>query len=434
MNPLIHAKRATLICFVALACFGLSPVAHSQCPTDCDATGNTAIGIGALRNNTTGVQNTAVGADSLFRNTAGLDNTANGNNALTSNTTGSNNTATGSGALVNNNANNNTAVGADALFRNTAGFDNTANGTNALLSNTVGTQNTASGSGALHENIAGSTNTATGTNALFNNNGNHNTANGVGALQTNTGGSENTAMGGRALFSNTSGNFNTAVGFNALSNATGLKNVAIGHQAGIKVTTGSNNIDIGTVGGSGDSNTIRIGGGDLQTRTFVAGISGSPIAGTSVVVNNLGRLGTVASSARFKEEIKPMDKASEAVLALKPVTFRYKKEIDPAGTSQFGLVAEDVEKINPDLVVRDKKGKPYSVRYDQVNAMLLNEFLKEHRKVQEQEATIAKLKKDFRATVAQLTTRLDEQAAQIQKVSAQLEASKPAPQTVLNSQ
>src|SRR5205823_6871535 len=216
----------------------------------------------------------------------------------------------------------------------------------------------------------------------------------------------------------------------------GLKNLAIGHQAGIKVTTGSNNIDIGAVGGSGDSSTIRIGAGEIQTRTFVAGISGSPIAGTSVVVNNLGRLGTVASSARFKEEIKPMDKASEAVLALKPVTFRYKKEIDPAGTSQFGLVAEDVEKVNPDLVVRDKEGKPYSVRYDQVNAMLLNEFLKEHRKVEaqdrkladqerrihNQEATIAELK----SIVARqergmegLAVHLREQDSKIQTVRAQ---------------
>ena len=348
MNPLIHAKRATLICFVALACFGLSPVAHSQCPTDCDATGNTAIGIGALQNNTTGVQNTAVGADSLFRNSAGFDNTANGNNALTSNTTGSNNTATGSGALVNNNANNNTAVGADSLFRNTAGL-------------------------------------------------------------------ENTAMGGRALFSNTSGNFNTAVGFNALSNATGLKNVAIGHQAGIKVTTGSNNIDIGAPGGDGDSQTIRIGSPGSQNSTFIAGISGNPMAGSLVVVNRSGKLGVTTSSARFKDEIKPMNEASDTLMELKPVTFRYKKQIDPDGIPQFGLVAEEVEKLNPDLVVRDKEGKPFSVRYDAVNAMLLNEFLKEHRKVEQMEKQIEKL------------------TAGLQKVSAQIKLSKSAPQTVLNN-
>ena len=339
MNPLIHAKRATLICFVALACFELSPVAHSQCPTDCDATGNTAIGIDALRNNTTGVQNTA------------------------------------------------------------------------------------SGSGALHENIAGSTNTATGTNALFNNNGNRNTANGVGALQTNTGGSENTAMGGHALFSNTSGNFNTAVGFNALFSATGFKNVAIGHQAGIKVTTGSNNIDIGAPGDGGDSQTIRIGSQGLQNSTFIAGIFGNPMVGSVVVVNQIGKLGVTTSSARFKDEIKPMNEASDTLMELKPVTFRYKKQIDPDGIPQFGLVAEEVEKLNPDLVVRDKEGKPFSVRYDAVNAMLLNEFLKEHKKTEKLEAT-----------VASLIATVKEQAAQIQKVSAQLEASKLTRQVVANDQ
>jgi len=347
MNPLIHAKRATLLCFVALACFGLSPVAHSQCPTDCDATGNTAIGIGALQNNTTGVQNTAVGADSLFRNSAGFDNTANGNNALTSNTTGSNNTATGSGALVNNNANDNTAVGADSLFRNTAGR-------------------------------------------------------------------ENTAMGGRALFSNTSGNFNTAVGFNALFSTTGLKNIAIGHQAGVKVTTGSNNIDIGAPGSDGDSQTIRIGSPGLQNSTFIAGIVGNPMAGSLVVVNRSGKLGVTTSSARFKDEIKPMSEASDTLMELKPVTFRYKKQIDPDGIPQFGLVAEEVEKLNPDLVVHDKEGKPFSVRYDAVNAMLLNEFLKEHRKV------------------AQLEKQIEALTAGLQKVSAQIELNKPAAQAVLN--
>src|SRR5262249_15338693 len=205
-----------------------------------------------------------------------------------------------------------------------------------------------------------------------NNNGNHNTANGVGALQTNTGGSENTAMGGRALFTNTVGNFNTAVGANALFNATGTNNVAIGHQAGISLTTGSNNIDIGAFGGSGDSQTIRIGRPDLQNSTFIAGIFGNPMPGNVVVVNSSGKLGVTISSARFKDEIKPMNEASNKLMELKPVTFRYRKAVDPAGARQFGLVAEEVEKVNPDLVVRDKEGKPYSVRYDQVNAMLLN--------------------------------------------------------------
>ena len=205
-------------------------------------------------------------------------------------------------------------------------------------------------------------------------------------------------------------------------------------MAGNHLTTGSNNIVIGSeaAGEAGDSNTIRIGKG--ITRTLINGINGATASGGAAVfvVGEGGRLGTLTSSARFKDEIKLMDKASEAILALKPVSFRYKKEVDPQRVAQFGLVAEDVEKINPDLVIRDAQGRPQTVRYEQVNAMLLNEFLKEHRTVQQQEATIAQLNKDFQATVAQLTARLDQQASQIQKVSAQLEASKPAPQVVNN--
>jgi Chaperone of endosialidase len=228
-----------------------------------------------------------------------------------------------------------------------------------------------------------------------------------------------TAIGLSALFSNTAGAFNTAVGVEALfSNTIGNNNTALGFSAGLNQTTGGNNVYIGAgiSGVAGESDACYIGSIFAQTSA----------SGTPVLINSFDKLGTTTSSKRFKEEIKPMDKASKALLALKPVTFRYKKEIDPAGTSQFGLVAEDVEAVNPDLIVRDKEGKPYSVRYEQVNAMLLNEFLKEHRKVQEQEANIAQLKKDFRATVAQLTMRLDEQAAQIQRVSAQLAAASPS--------
>jgi hypothetical protein len=152
-------------------------------------------------------------------------------------------------------------------------------------------------------------------------------------------------------------------------------------------------------------------------------------SGIPVLVNSSNKLGTTTSSKRFKEDIKSMDKASEAILALRPVSFRYKKEIDPAGTSQFGLVAEDVEKVDPELVVRDKEGKPFTVRYDAVNAMLLNEFLKAHRKIREQEATISQLKKGMEVFAA----TLKEQAAEIQKVSAQLEAGRSAPQVVLNN-
>ena len=197
-----------------------------------------------------------------------------------------------------------------------------------------------------------------------------------------------------------------------------------GVAAGGLLNSGSNNIDIGyfVAGGSpNEANTIRIGNGD-HNATFIAGISGATASGgVAVFVNTDGKLGTMTSSARFKDEIKPMDKASAAILALKPVTFRYKKAIDPQGIPQFGLVAEDVEKVSPDLVVRDKEGKPYSVRYDQVNAMLLNEFLKEHKIVQEQGAMIARQQK-----------QIDALSAGLQKVTAQLELNRSAPQTVLN--
>src|SRR4029077_20919065 len=219
-----------------------------------------------------------------------------------------------------------------------------------------------------------------------------------------------------ALFENTTGKNNTAMGNQALNkNTTGNSNIALGSGAGSALTTGSFNIDIGNEGVAGEQRTIRIGNSS-QTRTLIAGISGVGVMGAALVVNAGGQLGTTASSKRFKDEVKPMDRASEAVLALKPVTFHYKKEIDPEGTSQFGLVAEDVLKVSPDLVVRDKEGKPYSVRYDTVNAMLLNEFLKEHRKVEEMQKQIEAL------------------TAGLQKVNAQLELSKTAPQTVRNNQ
>ena len=224
---------------------------------------------------------------------------------------------------------------------------------------------------------------------------------------------------------NTTGKSNIAEGTSALgSNTTGSRNIAIGAFAGVNLTTGSNNIDIGHWGSAGESNTIRIGKPGIQTNTYVAGISGATVpGGVGVIVDSTGHVGKITSSERFKDEIKPMDEASEAILSLHPVTFHYKQEIDPECIPQFGLVAEEVEKVNPDLVARDEQGKTYTVRYDAVNAMLLNEFLKEHKTVREQGAIIARQQKQIEA----LTVGL-------QKVSAQIELSKPAPQTVLNKQ
>src|SRR6266436_4719622 len=360
MNPLTQSKNRTILpVFVALtlACFALSPPARAVCQEGCLTSENTVLGDDALLN-TTGGANTAIGFDALLSNTTGSNNTAIGSAALDFNTTGSDNTANGLSALrQNTEGSSNTAIGFDALFSNTSGYDNTATGADALLPNTTGV---------------------------------YNTANGVSALFSDTTGFQNTAAGVNALVFNTTGHDNTADGFQALfNNTTGSSNIALGSNAGLNLTTGSNNIHIGNVGVAGESRHIRIGTTGTQTKTFIAGISGATVpGGVGVNVGTNGQLGTVVSSERFKDEIEPMDKASESLFSLQPVTFRYKKELDPEGIPQFGLVAEEVERVNPDLVARDEQGKPYTVRYDAVNAMLLNEFLKQHRKVEEQSREI----------------------------------------------
>jgi hypothetical protein len=333
------------------------------------------------------------------------------------------NTAVGDQALINNTGNFNTAVGFRSLLNNTGGNFNTAVGDRSLQSNTTGFDNAALGRDALFNNTTGAQNTAVGRAALsVNTDGPENTAIGVQALETNTTGGLNIAAGYLALRNNTTGDANTAVGERALlNNTTGSFNTALGALAGTNVVTANNVV------------CINSRGGDVLGSTWIGNIFGTttqnPIV-APVVVSADGQLGTAPSAERFKKDIATMEKASEAILSLRPVTFHYKT--DSKATAQFGLIAEEVAKVNPSLVVLDKEGKPYTVRYDAVNAMLLNEFLKEHRKVEQQEATITQLKKDFEATVAQLATRLDEQAAQIQKVSAQLEASKPSPQVVNN--
>jgi hypothetical protein len=343
---------------------------------------------------------------------------------------GAGNTATGFEALLSiNTGNENTATGDRALTSNTTGGGNTATGGFALASNTTGGSNTAMGFEALASNTTGGMdNTATGSTALFSNTtGSTNTAMGYLALQDNTTSNNNTATGGFALRHNT-GHDNTATGFKALLNNTGSNNIALGDLAGQNLTTGNNNIDIGNSGVAGEANTIRIGIEGTQTNTYIAGIRGVMLAnGIAVYVDTNGHLGTAPSSARFKEAIKPMDKASEAILGLKPVTFRYKS--DNTKTPQFGLIAEEVAQVNPDLVVRDKGGEIYSVRYDQVNAMLLNEFLKEHKALIEEQSKVRELE----ANAAQQQKQIDALAAGLQKVSAQLELTKSAPQTVLNN-
>jgi hypothetical protein len=356
--------------------------------------------------------NTAEGQNALFSLTTGGFNTAVGWLSLKSDTTGQLNTAVGAGTLFANTGDSNTAVGAGALLSNTIGIRNTANGAFALFSNTIGVENMANGCQALYNNTTGS----------------ENTANGAFALYYNTTGHDNAANGQAALVNNTTGNDNTADGVTALdNNTTGNNNIAVGSTAGFNLTTGDFNIDIGNVGVAGEAFTIRIGDVESQTRAFIAGIFAVPVTGTGVVVDSDGQLGVAASSQRFKDEIKPMDKASEAILALKPVTFRYKHEIDPKRIPQFGLVAEEVAKVNPDLVACDAKGEPYTVRYDAVNAMLLNEFIKEHHKVEQ-------LTKDFESKLAEQQKQIQRLTAGLQKVSAQVELIRQTPQTVVDDQ
>jgi trimeric autotransporter adhesin len=359
---------AFLLVPLLLACFGLLPRAQAVSPTpDGDYPGaNTAEGgPGALFSLTTGTDNTAVGSQALF----GL-------------TTGVQNTAVGAQALFNNTANRNTAEGFRALINNTTGNSDTANGVNALL-----------------RNVTGGFNTAMGVSALEDNNGSVNTALGANALQHNT---------------------------------TGTRNIALGVNAGLFLTTGSDNIDIANAGVAGESSTIRIGNSNVdgQNRAFIVGIRGVTTGNADavpVVIDSDGQLGTAGSSRRFKKEIKPMEQASEAILSLKPVTFHYNS--DKTSTPQFGLIAEEVAEVSPDLVVRDKNGEIYTVRYDAVNAMLLNEFLKEHNRVQDLETTVAQQAKGMEV----LTAQLREQATQIQKVSAQVEMSKPTAKVVNNN-
>ena len=346
--------------------------------------------------------NTAEGQDALLHLTTGVQNTAVGFLSLKTNTTGSYNTAIGSGTLRANRADGNTATGTFAMLNNITGWLNTANGALALFSNTVGLGNTAVGYYALFSNIRGGGNTAIGSWALEGNTGN-----------------SSTAIGVRALGNNTTGDVNTAIGSYALQHLEGgdSGNIALGYFAGGNVVNGINDIFIGNIGPLGqetDENTIRIGtqvtATDLygfthnrHVATYIAGISEAGVSGAPVLVSADGQLGIALSAVRFKEAIKPIDTASEAIFALNPVTFRYKEQFDPKRVPQFGLVAEEVEKVNPDLVRRDRDGKLQTVRYDAVNAMLLNEFLKEHRKVQALEAAVADL------------------AAKLQQVSAQVQ-------------
>ena len=304
------------------------------------------------------------------------------------------NTGVGAGTLQNlTSGENNTAVGSTALSANTSGSGNAATGSGALASNTTGAGNTAMGYATLQSNLGGVDNTAIGTNALqYNTSGNYNTAEGASALGANTTGGYNTAHGYLALVGNTTGTENTANGVYALqSNTTGSTNIAIGFQAAISVSSGnSNNIHIGSPGASGDSQTIRIG--TAQATTYIAGINTASVpGGVPVYVTSTGQLGTVLSSSRFKEQITDMGDTSRKLFQLRPVNFFYKPQYDDGShLLQYGLIAEDVAKVYPEMVAYDKDGQILTVKYQMLAPMLLNEVQKQNAQIESQDLQIQK--------------------------------------------
>jgi hypothetical protein len=363
--------------------------AVNPAPDGCYPNFTTAEGCNALKSLTTGAANTGVGWYSLFSTTTGIGNTG-----------------VGAGALALNQADNNTAVGGGALFLNTTGAENTAVGANALVHNDTGSDNNAFGTNALFGNVEGTFNNAHGRNAL--------------AAST---ASENNAFGDLAMENNTLGSSNTAIGDDALRNVVdGSFNVAIGDEAGTGLGPSVNNCI--AIGAPGDGPFAT-----FDNTCFIGSIFGNPVSDPAtqapVYVDQFNNVRVFqASSRRIKHDIQPMDKASETLYRLKPVTFKFNS--DWKGTKQYGLIAEEVAEVDPQLVVHGKNGEVTAVHYEQINNMLLNEFLKEHKKVEE-------LKSDFQATVAKqqkeiqtLTARLEEQAAQIQKVSVQLAAASPS--------
>ncbi|MFN0204802.1 MAG: tail fiber domain-containing protein [Planctomycetota bacterium] len=381
---------------------------------------NTAIGSSVLISNTTGNFNTAIGSNALSANNTGNDNTASGSSALFSNTTGFDNTAIGRSALSSNTTgNSNTAVGKSALFSNTTGSNNTASGRDSLRFNTTGFENTAIGKDALRNNTTGFSNTATGAFALLaNTTGNSNTVLGNSALGSNSTGNANTAIGSAALGFNITGASNTAIGTSALFFSTGTGNIAVGFQAGLNLTTGGNNISIGNLGVAAESSTIRIGASGNQTRAFVAGIRGVTTVNADaipVLIDSAGQLGTVSSSRRFKEDIRDMGSSTDRLLDLRPVLFKYKQDQTmPDGSPvppEYGLIAEEVAQIFPDLVVYDEKGVPFTVKYHILSSMLINE--------------VKKMKAEHEQVVAKLearVTRLENVEAELARLMAKVNA------------
>lgn len=415
--------------------------AHGNLAMQYNTTGsrNTGMGPEALLNNTTGNNNTAVGFLALGNSKTSSDNTAIGTQTLYTNTTGHDNTASGVQALFSN-----TATGVEAMYGNVTGYYNTAVGYRALTNNTGptatydkgGTSNTAFGYQTLAANITGWQNTAIGESVLTSNTlGAHNTGIGEDSLFGNLSGNHNTAWGESTLYNNVSGNDNVAGGYYALNTTTGSGNAAIGHQAsmnlvtgdyntaigyqsGYGLTSGSHNIYVASAGANTESYIIRMGTQGKHLGAYIAGISGvTATGGAAVYINSSGQLGTLPSSQRFKKDIKSLDATSEKIMNLRPVTFRY-KQADEKGSfpTQFGLIAEEVAKILPELVEFDEEGKPLSVFYHLLTPLLLAELQRGHVETQTQQTALNLLREQnamFKAELVAVRQQITLQAAQI---------------------
>jgi len=382
---------------------------------------NAATGTLALQYNTTGSYNTATGAEALLNNTTGIGNTATGFLALAENTIGEYNTATGFKALhKNTTGGSNTATGTAALYSNTTGQKNTAVGFNALISNTgpaagatgdaanAASSNTAIGYLALANNTTGWQNTAVGESVLTNNTmGAHNTGIGEDSLFRNETGIKNTATGESSLYENKTGSYNVANGYYALNKNTGDYNVAVGYQAGIALTSGSHNIYIGSQGAASESYTTRIGAQGKHIGAYIAGITDVTVPGgvTVYISPTTGQLGTISSSERFKRDIQTLGSTSQTILSLRPVSFRY-KQADEKGAHplQYGLIAEEVAKVFPDLVQYDEKGAPFSVYYHFLTPLLLAELQHQHAAARHLREEVASLRSEATAQAAQIAS------------------------------
>ncbi len=339
---------------------------------------------GALFVHTTGTNNLFVGPGAGNPATTGSANAGFGKDALRSNTT----------------AAGNSAFGEEALFSNTSGSQNSGFGENSLRANATGTRNNAFGRGALAANTAGGNNAGFGADALTSNlTGFYNSAFGESALRANTTGNLNSAFGENALRSNTTGSNNAALGQLALQGSTtGSRNVAVGPGAGSSQTTGSDNIYLANSGVAGESGQIRVGSVGTHTQATVAGIHGRTSAsGIAVLVNASGTLGTTTSSGRFKQDVEDMAGASDLLMQLRPVTFRYRKEVAPDASDerQYGLIAEEVAEVAPELVALDLEGRPHSVKYHLLPALLLNQAQRDQRAIEALERRIGELEREL---------------------------------------